>query len=178
MDSFGLAASRRGHRVPVQSSESFGHWHTWHPMLVQCRRGPSFDKSAGSQLQQMLCVVARRNGCHYHTSSYADRYKFRNIGGDDAHAIMKHLHGPISLLAVGPETWCIIVVDREASQKPHRTFFESLVFVDVEQSHCVNCITKSETAWASWNSAQRRLLTIDGLHIQVDLYIACVNINS
>ncbi len=29
--------------------------------------------------------------------------KFRNISGDDAHAIMKHLHGPISFLAVGHE---------------------------------------------------------------------------
>ena len=29
--------------------------------------------------------------------------KFRNIGGDDADAIMKQLHGPISLLGLGPE---------------------------------------------------------------------------
>ena len=67
--------------------------------------------------------------------------KFCNISGDNSNAIMKQVQGPISFVGVGPEHRCVMVIDREASQKPHCTFLEPLIFVDVEQSHCGKSIT-------------------------------------
>ncbi len=96
-----------------QSSESFGHWHI---KSTACQ---------GQVLINLLEVSCHKCYAWLHdvNTAIATHYrmmmvtKFRNISGDDAHAIMKHLHGPISFLAFRPEKWCIIVVNREASQK-------------------------------------------------------------